>query len=184
MRSLSFVPFCLLALQATAVLGETLSWNLVGVEFTNGTHATGSFDYNADTNSVSNVDIVTDLATFTTQATTFPVEPFEFAFVPSVPLVFGAKIQALLLLPSPELTDAGGTVALCCSNGFSSNGLICSDACDSINAGQGIEAGVLTTQSAISGVPEPSFVPILTVTSLLLVSLCEGKRSRARNRKA
>jgi hypothetical protein len=166
-RRIEFLPvlFCVLAFQSTSVVAGTIRWDLVGVQFTDGTHATGSFDYNVDTNSVSNIDIVTALATYTSTAPAFPIEPFDFVFVPSVPLVFGAKIPALVLFPSPTLTDAGGSVALSGANSFSGEGLICDNACDAVITSHQTEAGTLTG----TAIPEPSFGPLLSGISLFFV---------------
>jgi 6-phosphogluconolactonase len=124
---------------------QALTWNLVGVRFTNGDTASGSFAYNAGLNIVSNINIVTATTTYTRLAPTFPVHPFEFAFVPDVQLTYGIPTRALVLFPSPGLTNAGGTVSLFGANGISIEGLICDDACDGVTTGAQVDEGSLTS---------------------------------------
>jgi len=123
---------------------KALTWNLNGVRFTNGDTASGSFAYNADLNIVSNINIVTPTTTFTKLASTIPVTQFEFVFVPDVPLTNGVPTPALVLIPSPGLTNAGGTVPLFGANGFSIEGAICDNACDGVTTGAQVNQGSLT----------------------------------------
>jgi hypothetical protein len=114
---------------------------LIGVLFGNGGTASGSFTYDADTNTVSNINIVDGSTTFTQLASTFPVRPFEFVFVPSGMLTVGVPEPALVLFPTPALTDAGGTVSLA----GSIEGLICDSACDGVTTSATVDAGTLTS---------------------------------------
>jgi hypothetical protein len=164
-HQIACILFCAFALPSNSAFGNPIIWALDGVEFTTGTQATGFFEYDADTNSVTNIDIVTALATYTSIAPTFPAKPYEFIFIPSVPLSFGADIPALALFASPALTDAGGSVSLGGINGFSSEGAICDDACDTVNLGHQIDQGELTGVS----VPEPVYAPVLSVASFFLI---------------
>jgi 6-phosphogluconolactonase len=123
---------------------KALTWNLVGMRATNGDAASGSFAYDADLNIVSNINIVSNAATYTKLVPTFPVLPFEFVFVPDVPLIIGHPTPALVLIPSPGLTNAGGTVSLFGVNGISIEGAICDTACDGVVTGAQIDQGSLT----------------------------------------
>ena len=125
---------------------------------------------------VSNIDIVTVTATYTSLASTFPVRPFEFVFVPPGPLIYGALIPALVLLPSPQLTDSGGLVFLSINGSFDGSGaegVICDFACDGVTTSHQIDAG------GLSGVPipEPSFAPLLGLLVLFLVLSALSKNS-------
>jgi hypothetical protein len=148
---------------------------LVGVQFTNGDTASGSFTYDADLNTVSNIDIMTNTATYTLLASTFPVHSFEFVFVTTSSLTFGVPSPALVLLPSPGLTDAGGSIPLCCSNGFSNEGGICHDACDGVTTSHQVDAGVLTAAVPVT-TPEPSPLLMLAAGILTMVMLRRGIR--------
>ncbi len=123
---------------------QALTWNLVGVQFNNGDTASGSFTYNAALNIVTNINVSTATATFTNLAPTFPVRPYEFVFVPNVPLTNGVPTPALIFIPSPGLTNAGGTDSLFGINGASLEGAICDSACDGVTTSSGIDQGSLT----------------------------------------
>ena len=171
MRSsiLRFLPalLCALALPTSSAFGATILWDLVGVQFTDGTHAIGSFDYDADTNAISNINIVTGLATYTTLDPTLSNGPFEFVFVPNVPLTFGAKVPALVLALTPGLTDAGGSVQLSGANGFSAEALTCNDDCASASTLHQVDEGQLTA----AAIPEPSSALLLATGGLLFFLL-------------
>jgi hypothetical protein len=168
--SVFITAFFAFAIGTTPALCYPITWTLTDVQLTNGTEATGSFDYDADTNSVSNVDIVTPLATYTSLASTFPVRSVEFAFIPSSTLVYGADLPALLLIVSPGLTDAGGVASLSGANGFSGEGAICDDACDGITTDYQVDSGTLSAQNT-SAVPEPSLASILALIIALIFVL-------------
>ena len=162
-----------LVLQTTSAFGSPILWTLTGVHFNNGTTASGSFSYDADTNIISSIDIETSEATYTLVASTFPLQPFEFVFVPG-PLSFGAKIPALVLLPSPQLTDSGGSVPLCCSNGPSEEGAICDDACDGVTTSHYVDGGVLSA----TAIPEPNCAPLLGFLGLFLALYRHGDKQK------
>ena len=146
--------------------GSPVIWSLSGVHFTDGSTASGSFTYDADLNVVSDINIMSSQATYLFQASTFPVQPFEFVFVPTAVLSFGATLPALVLLPSSALTDAGGTVPLCCSNGFSLQGVICHDACSAVTTSH--QADGFVTATGATTVPEPSITPLVGASVLFL----------------
>jgi len=123
---------------------QALTWNLAGVQFANGDTASGSFTYNAALNIVTNIHVSTATTTFTRLAPTIPVSPYEFVFVPNIPLTFGVPTPALVFIPSPGLTNAGGTDSLFGVNGFSIEGLICDSSCNGVTTSSQINQGSLT----------------------------------------
>lgn len=125
-----------------------VTWYLDNVVFNNGDTASGSFTYDASTNTVSDIQIVSGSTIFTQLASTFPVHPFEFVFVPSGALTYGVPEPALVFFPTPGLTNAGGTDSLTGTNGFSNEGSICKDACDDVETGSQAESG-----SSLSSTP-------------------------------
>ncbi len=123
----------LVLLGARPAFGDAVTW-YVDVNFQNGGAATGSFVYNADSNSISNIDITSPFGTFTAVASTFPLRPTELVFVENGTLTFGVLQNALVLSPEGAgLTDAGGVVA---NNALLSMfGAICDNACDGVTSG-------------------------------------------------
>jgi 6-phosphogluconolactonase (cycloisomerase 2 family) len=125
-----------------------VAWYLNDVQFSNGDTASGSFTYDASRNTVTNINVVAGSTTYTQLASTFPVHPFEFVFVPSGTLTFGVPEPALVLFPAPFLTNAGGSVSLTGANGISVEGLICKDACDDVGTSSQSQSG-----SSLSSTP-------------------------------
>jgi len=156
-----------LILQAP-VFGTPVYWTLSGVELTDGSVVTGSFIYDADANLFSDIDIVSEQGTFTVLASTWPAaqeNASELVITPNVPLFFGALVPALVLFPSPALTDSGGTVTLDGVNGISSVGVIRDDACDGVTTNKQIDEGNLVG----TAIPEPSFAALLGFLGLSAV---------------
>jgi PEP-CTERM motif len=98
---------------------DDVTWSLSGVTFFDGGTATGSFVYNADTNTVSSVDIATTAglafggADYTAVDPGFGPFPDEIVFVTSGSLADYTDTPALDLIFDPGLlTDAGGTIGL------------------------------------------------------------------------
>jgi 6-phosphogluconolactonase (cycloisomerase 2 family) len=125
-----------------------VTWYLNDVQFTNGDTASGSFTYDASTNTVSNINIVSGSTTYTQLASTFPVHPFEFVFVPSGMLITGIPEPALVLFPTPGLTNAGGSISLTGAGGISIEGSICKNDCDGVITGSPAQSG-----SSLSSTP-------------------------------
>lgn len=152
----------------TTLAGAPVFWTLSGVTFTDGSTATGSFLFDASTDAVSDIDIllpdtsgIPPSTMLSVEATTMAVLiPNAFVFTPAVALTNGAEIPALVLIPTPLLTNAGGSVSLSGVNGFSAVGLICNSDCDSVVTDQQIDAGSLVG----AAVPEPNSAALLAVS--------------------
>jgi len=100
---------------------DGLTWTLTGVTFTDGGTASGSFVYDAVTNTVSSVDITTTLGTLFGGATYTTVDPGYGPFATEIVLVPLSSLSLTDLTGTPAfylyfggtaLTDAGGTVSL------------------------------------------------------------------------
>jgi hypothetical protein len=111
------IGFAFIALCAISAQAVPLTWYLEGVTFADGSTASGSFVYDADTNTYSNISITT------TKGATYAVNTFSFAdpgsFNSSLDLLtvtLGSGdltgTPALALFFSTPLTDAGGTVPI------------------------------------------------------------------------
>jgi hypothetical protein len=85
---------------------DGLTWNLSGVTFGDGGTASGSFVYDATTNTVSNIDIVTTKGTLFGGTTYLGVDP-GFA-----PFALAPQAFDLVLVPNPSLSSFTGTFLL------------------------------------------------------------------------
>lgn len=121
--------FACSALTSFSALAVPVNWTLVNVTFTDGGAAAGSFTYDANTNMVTNWNIVTSGGNLANFPSPFPYCPAcgnDAAFVVGA----GADGQSFLfdsnttvggsrdlrLDPITLLTNAGGTIALDLSN--------------------------------------------------------------------
>ena len=113
---------CMVMVPIAAADGVT--WTLEGLTFSDGATATGSFVYDATTNTFSSIDIVTSNGVLFTGATYTAVDPgfgpfsFDVAFVPnaSASNLTNTPVLELEFFTSTaettvqSLTNAGGTV--------------------------------------------------------------------------
>ena len=116
--------FLLCAVMAPRAAADGVTWTLEGLVFSDGATATGSFVYDATTNTFSSIDIVTSStslfggATYTAVDPGFGPYPFDVAFVPnaSAPDLTNTPVLELEFFTSTaestfeSLTNAGGTV--------------------------------------------------------------------------
>jgi hypothetical protein len=173
----------LISLSLTASAGPLL-WTLEGVTFAGGGTASGSFDYNADTNLFSNVDITTTTGGGVTGAT------YLFTCGQDVPACTGVtpnSTEALFLTtnaanqsgltaigffftgiggaPPQGLTDLGGTIDISNSSfsvGAVQEALCVDSACSQPTSPSRVDdAGTVAT-------PEPSSALLVGITVLLL----------------
>lgn len=112
---------------------DDVTWDLSGVTFTDGGTATGSFVYNADTNTLSSINIVTSSGTAFGGADYTATDPGGYGpFSNELLFVTSGSgdltgTPALDLIFDSNLTDSGGTVGLSLLSGE----LTCGDAgCD------------------------------------------------------
>jgi hypothetical protein len=103
------ISFCV----PSIALADGVTWDLVGVTLSGGATASGSFDYNATTNTLSDVDITTSSGTTFTGATYLAANPgfgggfylgptfYEMVFVPN-PSLSAVGTPVLILYSSPE----------------------------------------------------------------------------------
>lgn len=169
-----FVAFCVPSIASA----DGLSWTLTGVTFDDGGTASGSFNYNAVTNTFSNIDITTTAgsafpgATYTTLSGAFPGSST------STSLFLGASSGSftgplLLLFFDAPLINSGGTVTAPLTTGLDFGG------------GEGslsTEARFITGGAATSTVvtPEPSALSLLGVgLAALLAGAVMRKVSQA-----
>jgi hypothetical protein len=127
-------------------------WTLQGVTFGDGGTGSGSFDYNADTNTYSSINITTTLGGSFSGATYLALDPGKGSSSTSLAVVPNAALAntgtpVLDLFFSSALTDAGGIVSL---KDTLDEGTCSSTGC---TAAIGLRA---VTAGAVSTVPEPA----------------------------
>ncbi len=171
-RSLIVVPVLLVLLCVPSfALADGITWNLSGVTFDDGGAASGSFVYDAPTNTFSAIDI-----------TTTPGSAFAGATYTALSGAFGSSSTGMLLGSSGDLTDTallflmfgddltnlGGTVSLIG---------IGEGTCDNSDCSDNTEVRSITAGSVVGAVatPEPS---TFLLVGMGLVALLAGATIR------
>jgi hypothetical protein len=102
----------------SAASADGITWNLTGVTFDDGGSASGSFVFDASTDTASSIHITTTAGSSFGGATYKDVDPgfgpfpFELVAVPNLSLSSFTGTPALNLEFTSALTNLGGTVAL------------------------------------------------------------------------
>jgi hypothetical protein len=115
--TIAFTVLIVLCLPSIAS-ADGVTWTLSGVTFTDGGIASGSFVYDADTNTVSDIEINTTAGTAFGGATYTGVDPGFGPFSDQIVIVTDPTLldftgtPVLDLLFAGDLTNAGGTVGL------------------------------------------------------------------------
>lgn len=124
----------------SAAMAVPIQWSLQGVTFNDGTTASGSFFYDADTQVYSDVDITTSSGNvYGMRLANLGGGPFGFAAVAAGgPPVIGDALFFLVF--SSRLTNAGGTVAFRTSNG-AYEGVCGNDGCSGVDIKRLVTAG-------------------------------------------
>jgi hypothetical protein len=158
LRGLVCLPV-LLSLSSFSAMATPVSWSVNGTFNTTGT-VTGSFVWDADTSSLTNISLVI------TAASPAPSGSLTFGLASSIFVFFQSPAQShpgLWLAPASTLTNAGGSVALTAPS-FVGN---CSSSdCNGLNFPSGYDptvTGSILGTPVVSGVPEIYTLPALLV---------------------
>ena len=169
---------CALVLAASVVVPNAamavpIQWSLQGVTFNDGTTASGSFFYDADTQIYSDVDITTSSGNlYGMRLANLGGGPFGFAAVAAgPPPVIGDALFFLVF--NSRLTNAGGTVEFRTSNG-AYEGVCGNDGCSGVDIERLVTAG-----QVFSGPPAALSAPgTLAVLGFGLAGLGVAMRRR------
>lgn len=155
--------------------GSPVSWNLSDVTFSDGARATGSFQFDADSNTFGswkiNVTAGVLSAFIYTNANSSPFDGVQASgYQPTFFFSQNGSTRELRITPLTALTDAGGTVAINLNTwGGGSGSVECVDCTPYRN----IVSGSLTTDS-LNGVPEPGSMGLLGI-GLVSFSIFAGR---------
>ena len=165
--------FAVISFSSYAMAGP-IQWTASGITFNGGGQVSGSFDYDADTNSFTNIDLTTpfDTNAFQYLDTSNPDDTnsagaFLFTDTASSDLT-GA--QVLYVVVNPALSGAGGTAPLAVLE----EGTCANATCAGQPASHDTESGEFVASSA----PEPGSWALTGAGGIVLSGVAFGRRRR------
>jgi hypothetical protein len=175
--AIAVVALIIVGVMVPTATADPITWTLSGVTFSDGATASGSFVYNADTDTVSSVEITTTSGALFSGATYSGVDPgfgpsaLQIVLVtnPSLADFTGTGALVLSFMSGSGLTDLGGTVALgggeaLCNNLGCTSGTLERP----ITGGDAISSSLVAT-------PEPGSLFLLGIGMFSLIGM---KRNR------
>ncbi len=163
LRRRAFVVGCTLVVAAgvlmpNAAMAVPIKWS-VGATFDDGTTASGSFVYDADTNVYSDINITTTTGNvYGALVASLSLGPFGFAAVAAGPPPVIGDALFFLVFNSP-LTNAGGTLEFRTSNG-AYEGTCGNDGCTGVDIDRLVRDGQISTGPPVA-LSEPGTFAVL-----------------------
>jgi hypothetical protein len=161
---------------APSAFADSATWTFTDVAFSDGATVTGSFVYDATTNSVTSIDITTSAGTLSGGATYTSLDPgygpfaFDMAFVtlPSLSDYTGMPALEFQTLGDVSLTNLGGVIPV------DVNEFLCTDGvCDTADEVRGsLDGGTLV---GVATAPEPSSVLLLGIGLFAVVTVSKRR---------
>ena len=139
----------------------TLTWTLQNFLFDDGGTATGSFGFDADTNTFSGINISTSVNGLlgSNYSLLSPSGVTSATFFDTITGTPASGESRLLFDLASAMTNAGGTIALNLLAGFFDGEVICpDDFCGTYQTGRILTQGSITAPSAV---PIPAALPLL-----------------------
>lgn len=163
MKISTFIIAIAASLFASVALAAPVVWTITGANLASGKLITGSFTYDADTNTYSNINI----------STTGGVGPFTLIYPSPGPSATGGYFiqspaspgQNGIVMFSAAKTNAGGTLTI--TTGASQGGLF---TCTGVCTSGSFTVGEHFTSGTIVGVPAAA-VPTLSQWAMILTGL-------------
>jgi len=152
---------------ALPAAADEVTWDLSGITLNNGVAVTGSFVYDADTNTYSSINLATaDGYTYTVDYTSNASALFADTGAANL-----TNTPLLAMIFDDPLTDAGGTIDIDIAEEEKCDNADCSTA----TSGPYTYSGEIVAQA--SSVPEPATIP-LVLTGLLVSGVAIARKRR------
>jgi PEP-CTERM motif len=168
--------FLLLFAAVPIASADSATWTFTDLTFSDGATVTGSFVYDATTNTVTSVDITTFTGILSEGATYTSLDPgygpfaFDMAFVtlPSLSDYTGTPALEFQTLGDVSLTNLGGVIPV------DVNEFVCTDGiCDTADEIRGaLDGGSLV---GVVDAPEPSSVLLLAIGLFAVIAVSKPR---------
>ena len=170
---IAFVVAICLSVTAGQAKANVVTWTLDNVLFTDGGTATGSYDYDAATETFSSINIITSGGTGYGANYVASGPSSNSSLLAALPRPLMAGSLELYLILQAAMTDAGGVIGI---DTESVEGT-CGNDCGYLISPRFVESGQVTAVLSLPEVPLPSALPLFA-TGLVASGLLGWRRKR------